>query len=195
MSPTIVFNKEGKVLIVTGSAGGPRIIGDVAQSIQSMVAFDLDAQEAANIPHYQNMNGITEIESPESSLFGVGLVDYDVEEVADELKKMGHSDPSLPLENRTVNINSDWSSKLSSIQVVRNGSDELVLVGGVDPRSGGSIGGNNHNRSVDISAANPPDDDTDELMSAAPYSQVTAALCRLIVGWVVIWQLNKNVDL
>ncbi|KAL7480362.1 hypothetical protein ACHAW6_006056 [Cyclotella cf. meneghiniana] len=132
MSPTIVFDEDGKVTIVTGSAGGSKIIGDVAQTINNMIDFDLDPQEAANIPHYQNRNDMTEIESPESGLFEAGLVQYDTEKLANELKAMGHSVEIIP----------DWFGKLCSIHVVRNDAvDETVFFGGVDPRTGGSIGG------------------------------------------------------
>jgi gamma-glutamyltranspeptidase/glutathione hydrolase len=132
MSPTIVFDHDGKVAIVTGTAGGSKIIGDVAQTITNMIDFDLDPQEAANIPHYQNRNDITEVESPESGLFEAGIVQYDTDKLANELQAMGHS----------VEIVPDWLGKLSSIRVVRNdGVDETVFFGGVDPRTGGSIGG------------------------------------------------------
>jgi gamma-glutamyltranspeptidase/glutathione hydrolase len=64
MSPTIVFDDDGNVVLVTGSAGGSKIIGDTAQSIWNVIEFDLDPQEAINVPHYQNRNEKTEIESP-----------------------------------------------------------------------------------------------------------------------------------
>lgn len=44
MSPTIVFDGDGRVEIVTGSPGGSRIIGYTAQSIVSMIDFELDPQ-------------------------------------------------------------------------------------------------------------------------------------------------------
>jgi gamma-glutamyltranspeptidase/glutathione hydrolase len=133
MSPTIVFDEDGNVDIVTGSAGGSMIIGDTAQSIWNMIEFDLDPQEAANVPHYQNRNEKTEIESPDSGLFGIGLVPYDTEQVSAELQAMGHADVAVvPM----------WISKLTTIQVVRDGQGDVRLVGGVDQRSNGSIGGN-----------------------------------------------------
>jgi gamma-glutamyltranspeptidase/glutathione hydrolase len=144
MAPTIVFDETGNVEIVTGSAGGSKIIGDVAQTIMNIIDFDMDPQEAANIPHYQNRNEITEIESPQSGLSHTfGLVEYDSEQVAADLKAMGHSDPALPLEDRVVSIVPMWISKLTTIQVVRDHDGSKVFVGGVDPRSDGAIGGRN----------------------------------------------------
>jgi gamma-glutamyltranspeptidase/glutathione hydrolase len=144
MAPTIVFDETGNVEIVTGSAGGSKIIGDVAQTIMNIIDFDMDPQEAANIPHYQNRNEITEIESSQSGLSHTfGLVEYDAEQVAADLKAMGHSDPALPLEDRVVSIVPMWISKLTTIQLVRDHDGSKVFVGGVDPRSDGAIGGSN----------------------------------------------------
>lgn len=114
MSPTIVFDKHGRVEIVTGSPGGSRIIGYTAQSIMNIIDFDLDPQEAINLPHYMNRNGRTDLETP---LPGITL-DYDAEALADELKARGHSDPSVPVEDRSVGIITQTSG-LSIIQVKR----------------------------------------------------------------------------
>ena len=57
MSPTIVFDGDGNVEIVTGSPGGSRIIGYTAQSIMNMLDFGMDPQEAINSPHFGNRNG------------------------------------------------------------------------------------------------------------------------------------------
>lgn len=136
MSPTIVFDKDGNVEIITGSAGGSKIIGDTAQTILNMIEFGLDPQQAANIPHYQNMNGKTEIESPQSGMFGNSLVEYDVDQVAGELKAMGHDE---------VEIVSMWLSKLATIQISKDNADNMtMLIGGVDYRLDGSIGGNSY---------------------------------------------------
>lgn len=94
----------------------------------------LDPQEAANTPYYQNRNEKTELESPQSGLFGIGLVDYDIEQISSELKAKGHKEvDTIPM----------WLSKLSTIQVVKDVlENSIVFIGGVDPRSDGSIGGN-----------------------------------------------------
>jgi gamma-glutamyltranspeptidase/glutathione hydrolase len=56
MAPTIVL-KDGKVAMVLGSPGGPRIITAIVQTILNMVDYDMDAQEAVDAPrlHHQWM--------------------------------------------------------------------------------------------------------------------------------------------
>ena len=56
MSPTIVM-KDGKVLMVTGSPGGSRIISIVVQTIMNVVDHGMTIQEAVNAPriHHQWM--------------------------------------------------------------------------------------------------------------------------------------------
>ena len=168
MSPTIVFDDDGRVEIVTGSPGGSRIIGYTAQSIVNMLDFGLDPQEAINVPHYMNRNGRTDIETPIPDV----TLNYDAEALAMTLKERGHSDPTVPIEERTVGIIKQTSG-LSIIQVLRkkrghhddnddeheNDEDEseddddhhhkyskkkhrrTVLIGGADKRRDGTVGG------------------------------------------------------
>jgi gamma-glutamyltranspeptidase/glutathione hydrolase len=149
MSPTIVFDEDGKVELVTGSPGGSRIIGYTAQSIMNVLEFDLDPQEAINVPHYMNRNGRTDLETP---IPGITL-EYDAEALADALKARGHSDPTVPIDERSVGIITQTSG-LSIIQVVENGKEKpgkghgkgrkhkkTLLVGGADQRRDGAVGG------------------------------------------------------
>ena len=53
MTPTIV-EKENKVLFVTGSPGGSRIITAVLQSILNVIDFEMGAQEAVNAPRFHS---------------------------------------------------------------------------------------------------------------------------------------------
>jgi gamma-glutamyltranspeptidase/glutathione hydrolase len=145
MSPTIVFDKNGRVEIVTGSPGGSRIIGYTAQSIFNIIEFGLDPQEAINVPHYMNQNGRTDLEQP---IPGITL-DYDVDGLAAELQLRGHSDPDADLSERSVGIIAQ-ASGLSIIQVDepsdKSGFDYFfkpkpVLIGGADKRRDGAVGG------------------------------------------------------
>jgi gamma-glutamyltranspeptidase/glutathione hydrolase len=153
MSPTIVFDEQGRVEIVTGSPGGSRIIGYTAQSIVNMIDFGLDPQQAINVPHYMNRNGRTDIEAP---IPGITL-DYDAEALAAALKARGHSNPDVPLEQRSVGIIAQTSG-LSIIQINRESeksskrSDDeddkdwrkqkgLLLIGGADHRRDGTVSG------------------------------------------------------
>ena len=126
MSPTIVFNGDGKVEIVTGSPGGSRIIGYTAQSIMNMIDFGLDPQEAINVPHYMNRNGRTDLETP---IPGVTL-DYDANALAEELMEKDHSVGIIAQE-----------SGLSIIQVMESADGKTYFVGGADKRRDGTVGG------------------------------------------------------
>ena len=121
MSPTIVFDADGNVELVTGSPGGSRIIPYTAQSIINVFDFGLDPQQAINVPHYLNRNGSTDIETP---IPGV-TEDYDA--------------PALEaaLEARNHNVNErSLTSGLSLILVTEDG-----FVGGADKRRDGTVGG------------------------------------------------------
>ncbi len=53
MTPTIVL-KDGKVLLVLGSPGGPTIITTVANILMGVIDFGLDIQEAVNAPRFHH---------------------------------------------------------------------------------------------------------------------------------------------
>ncbi len=136
MSPTIVFDRHGKVELVTGSPGGSRIIGYTAQSIMNSIDFGLDPQEAINVPHFMNRNGRTDLEEP---IPGITL-DYDAEALAAALVARGHSDPTVPPEERSVGIITQTSG-LSIIQVGEAKKGRTLLIGGADKRRDGTVGG------------------------------------------------------
>ena len=121
MSPTIVFDGDGEVFLVTGSPGGSAIIGYTAQSIVNVIDFGLDPQEAVNVPHYQNRNGSTSLESPVPG----ATLDYDVDALRAALVARGHP----------VSVGA-LTSGLSVILVTDEG-----LIGGADFRRDGAVGG------------------------------------------------------
>ncbi len=53
MAPTIVL-KDGKLFLVLGSPGGPRIITTVANILMGMVDYGLDVQQAVNAPRFHH---------------------------------------------------------------------------------------------------------------------------------------------
>ncbi|MGB5466344.1 MAG: gamma-glutamyltransferase [Sedimenticolaceae bacterium] len=122
MSPTIVFDADGSVELVTGSPGGSRIIGYTAQSIVNHIDFGLDPQESINTPHYQNRNGSTEIERTVPGI----TIEYDADALEESLKARDH-----PVIVRDV-----LESGLSIIHV--DGDD---LIGGADKRRDGTVSG------------------------------------------------------
>nr|WP_075610053.1 gamma-glutamyltransferase [Alteromonas pelagimontana] len=115
MSPTMVFDSEGELEIVVGSPGGSRIIDYVAQTLIGVIDFDLDIQQAINLPKVTNRNDYTALEkgTPITNLRG-------------PLEAMGHP----------VNV-IDLNSGLHGIQIV-----DGKLVGGADPRREGRAVGN-----------------------------------------------------
>ncbi len=61
MSPTIVL-EGGEPILVTGSPGGSRIIGYVAQSIIAYLDWGMNPQEAVSMPHLVNRFGTYDLE-------------------------------------------------------------------------------------------------------------------------------------
>jgi len=79
MSPTIVLDRDGKLVAALGSAGGARIIGDTLQTLIGLLDWDLSAQAAVDLPRVVNLNGATELEE------GTPIADQ-----AGALRKLGH---------------------------------------------------------------------------------------------------------
>ncbi|MBZ0253485.1 MAG: gamma-glutamyltransferase, partial [Candidatus Methylomirabilis sp.] len=81
MSPTLVFSKDGKLELVVGSPGGPRIISTVAQAILNVLDHGLPLDEALAAPraHHQWL--------PDKLL----LEGKFPKETAEKLRALGHS--------------------------------------------------------------------------------------------------------
>jgi gamma-glutamyltranspeptidase/glutathione hydrolase len=64
MAPTIVL-KDGKLFLVLGSPGGPRIITTVANILMGVVDYGMNIQEAVNAPrfHHQWLPDVARVES------------------------------------------------------------------------------------------------------------------------------------
>jgi gamma-glutamyltranspeptidase/glutathione hydrolase len=62
MSPTIVLDRDRRLVLAVGSAGGQRIIGDTLQALIAMLDWNLSPQAALDLPRIINMNGLTELE-------------------------------------------------------------------------------------------------------------------------------------
>ncbi|RUO73847.1 gamma-glutamyltransferase [Pseudidiomarina sediminum] len=114
MSPTMVFDTEGDDLIhVIGSPGGARIINYVAQTLLGVLDWDLNMQEAIDLPHLTNLNNYTALEKG-----------TEMAELLEALKKKGH-------DARVTDLNSG----LHGITIKENGQ----LIGGADPRREGVV--------------------------------------------------------
>lgn len=111
MSPTIVM-QDGKPVMVTGSPGGSRIIGYVAQSIIAMIDWHMDPQQAASMPHLVNRFGTFDLE---------------------EGTKAADLAPALKAEGFKTDIR-NLNSGLHIIEIGKDG-----LTGGADPRREGVV--------------------------------------------------------
>lgn len=110
MSPTMVFDKNEQLVLALGSPGGSRIVSYVAQTIMGVLDWQLDIQQAINLPKITNRNDYTALEKGTH-----------IEALKPALEKMGHK----------VQIR-DLNSGLHGIQLV-----DGELIGGADPRREG----------------------------------------------------------
>ncbi|WP_297021285.1 gamma-glutamyltransferase [Thalassospira sp.] len=113
MAPTIVM-KDGKPVIITGSPGGSRIIGYVAQSLIGMIDWNMPPQQAIEMPHLVNRFGTFDLEAG-----------TDAEKLAPALEDMGFK----------TSIR-DLNSGIHAIMVTEDG-----LIGGADSRREGIVVG------------------------------------------------------
>jgi len=94
MSPTIVLGEDGKPVLVTGSAGGARIIPYVLKTIIGVIDWKLDAAAAVALPNFASRGADFQLEQPAiSGLLGFGQPSgaLGVLRTALELKPYGHS--------------------------------------------------------------------------------------------------------
>ena len=59
MAPTLVFDRDGKLVLVAGSPGGPVIIHYVAKVITGALAWGLPVQQAVDLPNFGHFNSGT----------------------------------------------------------------------------------------------------------------------------------------
>lgn len=112
MAPTIVFDSEDQPVLATGSPGGSRIINYVANFLVSVLDWGYDVQEAANLPHFTNRNGATDIEPSQGA-----------SELQQQLEAWGHD----------VKVR-DLNSGIHAIAIEDGG-----LSGAADPRREGTV--------------------------------------------------------
>ncbi len=115
MAPTMVFDRDGKLVLVLGSAGGSAIINHVVKTLVAALDWKLDIQRAIALPNFGNRNGPTELE------LGTAAADW-----AEPLRALGH-------EVRMI----DMTSGVHAIERAPGG-----WRGGADPRREGVARGN-----------------------------------------------------
>lgn len=112
MSPTLVFNERGELHLAVGSPGGSRIIAYVAKTLLGVLEWNMDIQDAINLPNLNNGFGTLELEE------GTHLANLQA-----NLEGMGHKVRVRSLE-----------SGIQGIVVTPAG-----LRGGADPRREGLV--------------------------------------------------------
>ncbi len=112
MSPTLVFNSRGELHMAVGSPGGSRIIPYVAKTLLGVLEWNMDIQDAINLPNLAKNFGTLELE-----------VETPAEQLKAELEQRGHK----------VKVRS-LTSGIQGIVISSGG-----LVGGADPRREGLV--------------------------------------------------------
>ena len=110
MAPTMVFDPDGKLVLALGSAGGSAIINHVVKILVAVLDWNLDLQQAIDLPNFGSRNGPTELERGTAAASWAG-----------PLRALGH-------EVRMI----DMTSCVHGIQRTRAGWN-----GGADPRREG----------------------------------------------------------
>jgi gamma-glutamyltranspeptidase / glutathione hydrolase len=116
MTPTIVLDRQDRVLMVTGARGGPRIITAVFQVMSNVIDYKMDVAAAVRAPriHHQHLPDVLFYERN-----GLG------EQRIELLRQMGHTvepRPTVGTAPTILRTPQGWSAAF-------------------DPRTGGSAGG------------------------------------------------------
>ena len=114
MTPTIVEDKDGDLLLVLGSPGGSTIITTVAQIIINVLDYEMGIEDAVESPrfHHQWLPDIIQLESKGFS-----------KETLDALQRIGHAHKFR-----------ESIGEANCIQVSKSG----FIIGSGDSRRGGS---------------------------------------------------------
>jgi gamma-glutamyltranspeptidase / glutathione hydrolase len=118
MTPTIVLDPSGSVLLVTGTPGGSTIITSIAQIVSNVIDFGMDAATSTAAPrlHHQHLPDILRFERR-------GLQP----DVVERLRALGHDIQERP----------GFQGDVQTIMVLPGG----VMAGVSDPRRGGAAVG------------------------------------------------------
>ena len=114
MSPTIVYDKSGRLFMITGSMFGPTIPNQVAKTLVAVIDWKLDPQAAVTLPNFGSRNGPTELER-----------DTAAAALAPKLQALGHD-----------TVLTGHNGGAHAIVRTRNGWS-----GGADPRREGDVRG------------------------------------------------------
>ncbi|MFM7557872.1 MAG: gamma-glutamyltransferase [Alphaproteobacteria bacterium] len=115
MSPTLVFDKNGKLILVLGSPNGPRIIQHVLKVLIACLDYKMDIQDAISLPNFIALNNKLELEK-----------NSEIINLKKPLQNLGHFVKII-----------DITSAIQAIKIENN-----KIYGGADPRRQGVATGN-----------------------------------------------------
>jgi gamma-glutamyltranspeptidase/glutathione hydrolase len=114
MTPTFVFDKDDKLIMILGSPGGPNIIQYSLKTILGYLDFHQDIQKIISMPNFVILNDVLQLEKG-----------TEITKLEKKLQNLGHQ----------TKIN-DITSGIHAIVINDN-----ELIGGADPRRGGAAVG------------------------------------------------------
>lgn len=117
MTPTIIFDKQGKVFAVVGSPGGARIIPYVTKTVMGLIDWNMSMADAVALPNATGRGSPTELEQGRTP-----------DATVEALRTLGHD---VKVTDYGIGV-----SGLNSIRVTKDGFDAAA-----DPRREGSVGG------------------------------------------------------
>ncbi|NOT41737.1 MAG: gamma-glutamyltransferase [Alphaproteobacteria bacterium] len=117
MTPTIIFDTQGRVFAVVGSPGGGRIIPYVTKAVMGLIDWNMPMADAVALPNATGRGTPTEVEQTRTPGAAV-----------EALKTLGHD---VKVTDYGISV-----SGLNSIRVTKNGYDAAA-----DPRREGTVGG------------------------------------------------------
>jgi gamma-glutamyltranspeptidase/glutathione hydrolase len=118
MTPTIVFDRKGRVVAVLGSPGGWRIIPYVTKTLVALLDWKMDMGQAIKVPYVASRGGPTELEKGREA---------ELSSAAEALRAMGHE---VAMPDLGVSV-----SGVNAIRVTPEGFDAAA-----DPRREGTVG-------------------------------------------------------
>ena len=132
MCPIVVTDPDGRLVLVAGAAGGPRIISAVFQVLSNIVDFGLDAPAAVAAPrlHHQHQPDRLLLEraatggaaDDAAGATGIGFDDATLEALQRLGHRLGHE------------------ASLADVIAIGVGPDGRAMVGAPDPRRAGTSG-------------------------------------------------------
>jgi gamma-glutamyltranspeptidase/glutathione hydrolase len=112
MSPTLVFDRRGRLFAVIGSPGGWRIIPYVSKALMGLIDWKMDMATAVGLPNVTSRSAVVELEK-----------DRGLEVAGEALVSLGHEVKFI-----------EQTSGLNGMRIVRGRIDAAA-----DPRREGAV--------------------------------------------------------